>query len=296
MTTTIATLERPLGIERTTERRPRRLSPILLIGLGLIGLVVLTALAAPLIAAHDPTAISGDALGRPSAQHWLGTDVPGRDIFAQVVYGARTSVLVAVFGSSLAMLGAILLGVVPTLLGGRTDAAANRFVIFLLAVPGAPLLILIGSLAVDKGLAVIVVIGFVGAPPNARILRAQALSLRERGFIAASRGFGAGPLYVLRRHVVPGLAPLLVVGLVTWAGAAVGLEAGLAFLGLGDPSSISWGLMMDRALSQQGIYFSSMWTWWVLPPGLAITVTLLGFTFTGVGLEPIFNPRTRRTR
>jgi len=141
-----------------------------------------------------------------------------------------------------------------------------------------------------------VVIGFIGAAPNARILRSQTLTLRERGFIAASRGFGAGPLYVLRRHVVPGLAPLIVVGLVTWAGVAVGLQAGLAFLGLGDPSSISWGLMMNRALSVRGIYFSSMWTWWVLPPGLAIMVTLLGFTFTGVGLEPAFNPRSRRNQ
>ncbi len=293
MTGTIATLERSLEIRG--ERRRRRPSPILAIGLGLIGFVVVAGLAAPLLASHDPTKISGPALTEPSGQHWLGTDTPGRDIFAQVVYGARASLTVAAVASTLAMLGAILIGVVPTLLGGMADTASNRFVVFLLALPGAPLLILVGSLAGDQRLALILMIAFIGAAPNARILRAQALSLRERGFIAASRGFGAGPLYVLRRHMVPGLAPLLVVGLVTWAGVAVALESGLAFLGLGDPSSISWGIMMDRALSLQGIYFSPMWTWWVLPPGLAITVTLLGFTFTGVGLEPLFNPRTRRT-
>ena len=295
MTGTIAPGERASELKAAGRRRQRTTSPLLVIGLGLVGFVVVVGLAAPLIATHDPTEISGNPLVEPSAEHWLGTDTPGRDIFAQLVYGARASLIVAAAGSSLAMVGAILLGVVPTLLGGLADTAANRFVVFLLAVPGVPLLILIGSLALDQRLAVILVIGFLGAAPNARILRGQALTLRERGFVAAARGFGASPSYVLRRHIVPGLAPILVVGLVTWASTAVGLEAGLAFLGLGDPSSISWGLMMNRALSVQGIYFSPMWTWWVLPPGLAITVTLLGFTFPGVALEPTFNPRARRT-
>ncbi|HUR23907.1 MAG TPA: hypothetical protein VMZ73_08565, partial [Acidimicrobiales bacterium] len=84
------------------------------------------------------------------------------------------------------------------------------------------------------------------------------------------------------------------VGFVNWASAAIGLEAGLAFLGLGDPSGISWGLMLNRALGQSSIYFSPMWVWWVMPPGLAITATLLGCTFIGVGLEPTFNPRWLR--
>ena len=267
-------------------------SPLLMIGLALIGVVVLVALLAPLLTPYDPRAISSSALAQPSGRHWLGTDVPGRDIFAQLVYGARASLIVAVVASTLAMTGAILVGVLPALLGGFADTLSNRAVVFLLALPGLPLLILIGSLAVDQRLAVILVISFLGTAPNARILRGQAVTLRERGYIAAARGFGGGPLYVLRRHLVPGLAPLIVVGFVTWAGVAVGLEAGLAFLGLGDPSGISWGLMMNRALSQQVIYFSPMWTWWVLPPGLAITVTVLGFTFVGVALEPSFNPRS----
>ena len=99
---------------------------------------------------------------------------------------------------------------------------------------------------------------------------------------------------MLRRHLVPGLAPLVVVGFVNWAGIAVGLQAGLAFLGLGDPTGVSWGLMLNRALAEQSIYFSPMWTWWVLPPGLAIAATVLMFTFIGVGLEPSFNPRWLR--
>jgi len=264
------------------------------IGLSMLGLVVALAVLAPLLSSYDPKAVSGRALEQPSARHWLGTDVPGRDIFAQLVFGARASLTVGAIAGSLALAGAVLIGVVPALVGGSTDAVANRVVVFLLALPGAPMLVLIGALAGNRRIALILVIAFLGTAPNARILRSQALSLRQRGFIPAARGFGGGPLYVLRRHLVPGLAPLIVVGLVTWASVAVSLESGLAFLGLGDPSGASWGMMLNRALSQQAIYYSPMWAWWVLPPGLAITLTLLGLTFVGVALEPMFNPRSRR--
>lgn len=271
-------------------RRPAR-SPLLVIGLSLIGLVVVAAVAAPLLTPYDPQEITGPALEEPSSRHWLGTDVPGRDIFAQLVYGARASLMVGVVAGSLAMVGAILIGVLPALLGGPADTISNRMVIFLLALPGAPLLVLIGALAGNRRIVLILLLVFLGTAQYARVLRAPALSLRQSGFIAAARGFGFGPLYVLRRHLVPGLAPLIVVGFVTWASTAIALEAGLAFLGLGDPSGVSWGMTMNRALSQPFIYSSPMWTWWVLPAGFAITLTLLGFTFVGVALEPSFNPR-----
>ena len=270
-------------------------SGLLAVGAGLVGLLVIMAVFAPLLTPHDPSATSGPVLERPSAEHWMGTDVPGRDIFAQLVYGARTSLAVALIGASLAIAGATIFGVLPALLGGHADAVSARVVVFLLAVPGLPLLILIGSLAGENNVALILVIGFIGAAPNARVLRSQTLTLRQRGFVTAARGFGGGPLYVLRRHVVPGLGPFVVVGFVNWAGISIALEAGLSFLGLGDPSGVSWGRTLNRALEQQSIYFSDMWPWWVLPPGLAIALAVLGFTFVGVGLEPTFNPRSART-
>ena len=294
-----ATLELPLatgpgGAGPVARRRLPR-SPLLVVGLALLGFLVVVAVAAPLLTPHDPEAITGPALEEPSSRHWLGTDEPGRDIFAQLVYGARASLTVAVVAGSMAMTLAILVGVLPALVGGLADAVANRFMVLLLALPGLPLLVLIGALAENRRFAIILVIGFLGAAPNARILRSQALSLRERGFIAAARGFGGGPLYVLRRHLVPGLGPLILVGFVNWAGLSIGIEAGLAFLGLGDPSGISWGLTLNRALMEQSIYFSDMWIWWVLPAGLAIAATVLGFTFVGVALEPSLNPRWLRS-
>jgi len=293
---TAATVELPLaaGVVAVPagdlEQRPR--SPLLVAGLVLVALAVAVAVCAPLLTSHDPRAISGKALEQPSARHWLGTDVPGRDIFAQLVYGARASLIAGVVAASLAIAGAVLIGVLPALISGWADTLFNRAVVFMLALPGLPLLVLIASLAGNRASALILVIGFLGVAPNARILRSQALTLRNRGFIAASRGFGGGPLYVLRRHLVPGLGPLILVSFVNWASVAVGLEAGLTFLGLGDPSGISWGLMLHRALAQQSIYFSPMWIWWVLPAGLILTLTLLALTLVGVALEPVFNPRS----
>jgi len=288
-------------LEAETPRPQRRpgpsvlRSPLMVVGLTVLGLLVFVAVFAPLLATHDPKVVTGAALERPSARHWLGTNDSGRDLFSQLVYGTRVSLLVGSVGPSLALLGAVMIGVLPALIGGRVDRLSNRFVVFLLALPGLPLLVLIGALVGQNQWAIIIVIATGGIAPNARILRAKALSLREAGFISAARGFGGGPFYVLRRHFVPGLGPLILVGFVTWASTAIALEAGLAFLGLGDPSGVSWGLMLERGLSQRSLYFSPMWTWWVLPPGIAITIAVMSFTFVGVALEPTFNPRWLRS-
>ncbi|HEU0127031.1 MAG TPA: ABC transporter permease [Pseudonocardiaceae bacterium] len=270
-------------------------SPLMIIGVMLITILVLVGVFAPLIAPYDPEAVTGPALQQPSGAHWLGTDVPGRDIFSQLVYGARASLVVALVGSSLALIGGILLGALPALLGGRTDTLSNRLVVFMLALPSFALLVLIGALAGPNEAAIILVVSFTGIAPNARILRSQALTLRDAGYVTAARGFGGGRLYVLRRHLLPGMGPQLAVRWVEWASTAVALQAALAFLGLGNPSTASWGLMINRALAQSNIYFSPMWVWWVLPAGFAVTLTILGFAFVGIAVEPAFNPRWLRS-
>ncbi len=270
-------------------------SPLMIVGLTMIGLVVLVAILAPLLAPYDPTKTTGPSIGRPNARHWLGTDDSGRDIFSQLIFGTRPALTVAVVGSTLALIGGVLIGVLPALVGGRTDMLFHRLVVFLLALPGLPILILITALAGRSDTALLLVIASAGAPPIARVLRSQTITLRQRGYISAARGFGGGPLYVVRRHLLPALGPLVVVEFVNWAAIAVALQSAMAFLGLGDPSGINWGVTMDRALSIPNPYFGDIWVWWALPPGLAITFTILGFTFVGVALEPAFNPRWLRS-
>ena len=274
----------------TPPRHPRAL-----VGGGAI-LAVLFALAAlaPWLAPYDPRALSGGALEGPSAQHLFGTNDIGQDIVSQLLWGARVSLGVALPAAALAMALAIVVGMGAGLRGGWTDMVAMRVVDASLALPGMPLIILLAALASPGPVGIAVIVGVVGWPPAARILRSQVLSLRRRGFVMAAQGFGAPGRYVVSRHVAPAVAPVLAAGFVQWAAAAVLLEAGLAFLGLGDPTGISWGRMLDRAIANQSLFADWQWTWLVIPPGVGVSLAVLGFALVGLGLEPRFNPRWRR--
>lgn len=269
-------------------------SPLALTGAVLLSGLLVVGVLAPVIAPYDPHALAGAALEAPSGRHLLGTNGIGQDLFSRVLWGARTSLTVALGAASLAIALAVLVGVTAGLLGGLADTVAMRIVDVFLALPGLPLLVLVAALVGANRLSLILLIGVIRWPEIARVLRGQTLTLRQRGFVASARGFGGGLGWLLRRHLVPALAPLIAAGYITVAGAAVLMEAGLAFLGLSDPTAVSWGLILNRALLQPGLYFTPAWTWWVLPAGFAITLTVLGFTFLGVGLEPLLNPRWRR--
>lgn len=264
----------------------------MLAGGGILAVVATAALFAPRLAPYDPRALAGDALEAPSHHHPLGTDGIGRDIASQIVWGSRTSLTVALGSATLGVLLGATVGLTAGLAGGWVDAVAMRVADVFLAVPRLPLLVLVGALVGADRPTVIVLIAGLAWPVTARLLRSQTLTLRTRGFVASARGFGGGIGYVVRRHLTPAVAPIAVSSFILIAGNAILIEAELAFLGLSDPTSVSWGLMLNRALLQPGLYFVDAWTWWVLPPGLAITLTILGFTFVGVGFEPVLNPRS----
>jgi len=269
-------------------------SPLLVAGLVIVATLAVVALLGPLIAPYDPHALSGDAVEPPSRDHLLGTNDIGQDIFSEVVIGTRSSLGVALPAAALALIIGVMVGVGGALRGGRTGAVTMRVVDGFLALPGFPLVILLAALTGGSPLALILVITMAGWPQLARVLHSQTLPLRDRGFVRAARGFGAPPRYVILRHLVPALGPTAAAGFVQWAATAVVLESGLTFLGLGDPTAVSWGAILNRALEYQGLYYGSLWVWWVLPAGFAITLAALGFTFVGVGLEPTFNPKWRR--
>ncbi|HWC09677.1 MAG TPA: ABC transporter permease [Acidimicrobiales bacterium] len=271
-----------------------RRSPLGVIGAVLIGVVAVVAALAPLLAPYDPHALAGDSLQPPSSRHLLGTNNLGQDLLSQIIWGARSSLVVAVAAATVAVVLGTAVGATAGMLGGVVDAAVMRVVDVALAVPRLPLLVLVAALAGASRTSVTLVIGLLTWPVVARLVRSQTLSLRGRGFIHAARGFGGGLPYIVRRHLVPALGPVLVATFVAISANAVLLEASLAFLGLGDPAGMSWGLILNRALLHPGLYFTSAWLWWVLPAGFAITLSVLGFTFLGVGLEPVLNPRWRR--
>lgn len=271
-------------------------SPLLLAGAGLLTALLTAAVLAPALAPYEPQALAGDSLQPPSGRHLLGTNNVGQDIVSQIVWGARTSLMVAVGAATLAIVAGIMVGVSAGLLGGVPDMLAMRVVDVFLAIPRLPLLVLVAALIGANRTSVSLLIAVLTWPVPARLLRSQTLSLRRRGFIAAARGFGGGLGYIVRRHLVPALGPIIASSFILIAGNAILLEAALAFLGLADPTAVSWGLILNKALLHPGLYFTTAWTWWVLPAGFAITLAVMGFAFLAVGLEPTLNPRWRRGR
>lgn len=271
-------------------------SPTTVAGGIVVVLLCAAAVLAPVVAPYDPHDLVGDSLQPPSLKHLLGTNVLGQDLFSQILWGTRPALTVGLGTAGLALALGIIVGVGSGLLGGVVDMLAMRVVDVFLSVPRLPLLILVAAMAGSGRTTLVISLGLTLWPVSARLLRSQVLSLRERGYVSAAAGFGAGRWYAMRRHLIPAVAPMIVAGFVAVAGVAVLLEAGLAFLGLSDPTAVSWGLILNRALAEPGLYFSTAWTWSVLPAGFAITGLVLGLMFLGVGVEPILNRRIGSTR
>ncbi|QSB17479.1 ABC transporter permease [Natronosporangium hydrolyticum] len=272
---------------------PLRSGPAL-IGAVILGLLLVAAVTAPLLAPYDPAQPVGPSLASPSGAHPLGTNNLGQDVASRLIWGARSTLLAAATAVGLAVSLGVLVGVGAGLAGGWPDLLAARTIDLALAVPRLPLLILIAAFAGVGGPTVAVLIGVLMWPAVARVVRSQTLTLRQRGYVRAARGFGASWSQLLRRHLLPGLAPLLIAETIVVASATVLLEASLAFLGLADPTRVSWGLDLHRALLEPGVYFSSAWLWWVLPAGALITMAILAFTLLGVGVERRWQPRVER--
>jgi len=266
----------------------------MVLGAAILGIFLLVALAAPLLAPYDPHAFSGRPLERPGAAHPLGTNDAGQDILSELIYGARISLAVGL-GAALGTVAlGLLVGAVAGYAGGPLDTLLMRLVDVMLTLPCLPLLILLAAFLGSGLVRTMAIISLLFWPATARAIRAQVQSQRQRGYVKMARNFGRGLGYVLRRHILPAIAPLVAFGLVTAAGRAVAMEAGLAFLGLGDPTAKSWGLMMRFALNLPGLLLTDRWLWWLLPPGLCITLLILALTYLGIGLEGRLHPGLRR--
>lgn len=263
------------------------------LGAFMLLVVVTMAMLAPWLAPFDPTAsvrVTIDNIyAPPNTTHWLGTDDAGKDVLSNVIYGARVSLIVGFFASFISLVIGGLVGLIAGFYGGRVDTLLMRITDILLVIPDLPLMIVLIAL-LGRGLDILIlVIGILGWTGTARVVRAQTLSVRERKFVQRARAIGAGNFYIVRRHIFPLVFPLMVVNAVLVISAAILNESTLAFLGLGDPTRLSWGQMLNFAFRRGAM---SAGAWWVLaPPGFAIIWVVLGLTLLGNGLERIFNPK-----
>ena len=259
-----------------------------------VGLFTVLAVLGEQLAPYRATALSGQSLEAPSDAHLLGTNLLGQDVASQLIVGARASLVIALLaGVGTVLLGGIV-GVTAGWFRGWTDAVIMRVTDVALIVPKLPLLLLVGALTGGRVLVLSLLIAATFWPVTARILRSQVLSLRTRTHVRAATGFGAGTWHQLRHHIVPDLALLSIAELIPAASRAVALQAGLAFLGVGDPTEPSWGAMIRDAVAYRSIFLIDAWQWWLLPPILAIVALVTGISLLGTAAERRLSPRLSR--
>ncbi|HEX5500711.1 MAG TPA: ABC transporter permease [Thermomicrobiales bacterium] len=260
------------------------------VGLALVIAIALVAIFAPLIAPYDPNAQSTiNRLAPPSAEHWLGRDDFGRDIFSRVIYGTRVALLVGVLS---VLLGGVLgtaLGLIAGYFRGTLDTLLMRLVDILLSFPD-----LITGLLVMAVLGVglpklIIAIGLTIAPRFARIAYGPTLAVKEKEFVEAARTLGQNNPRILLRHILPNISGELVVLASLWTASAIRLEASLSFIGLGvKPPTATWGQMI-----RDGVTYLTDHPLFSLAPGAALLITVFAFNLVGDGLRDVLDPRSR---
>jgi len=268
-----------------------------LAGLVIIVVLVAISLAAPLLVGPYPAFIGlGPRLLPPSLwDHPLGTDGNGFDVLTLVVYGGRVSLLIGFVSSGVAMLLGTTVGLLAGYYGRFTDQILARAIDFFLVIPWLPFAIILVAVLGASLSTIILAIAIVSWPTTARVIRSQVLTLKERMFIERAKAVGASGRYVVWRHILPNVMPLVWAEAVLTISSAVFTEAFLAFFGFAarDPGSIfSWGTIVNDAYAGSAA-IGGKW-WWLIPPGLLITVTVLGFAMLGYGLEEVMNPPLKR--
>jgi peptide/nickel transport system permease protein len=253
------------------------------------------------------TTASGAQLEAPSASHIFGTDELGRDILNLTVHGARVSMVIGLLATVITILLGAVIGIASGFFGGRIDALLMRITDFFLVLPTfvlalvlAPIILdIVGETSQVGGIrmtlvVIIIVIGITSWASTARIIRSQALSVKERMFVDRARVIGSGGGHIMRRHILPNVLNLIVANTVLVFGGAILTETLLAFVGLGDPFAPSWGQILNSAESQ-GAPTLGAW-WYIVPPATCIVLVVLSFTLVGGALDSVLNPRLRSRR
>lgn len=256
------------------------------IGIILLTIIILLALFAPLIATHDPFSLNDDMVSPPSKNYLLGTDGLGRDIFSGILYGARTSIVIGVVAASISGIVGTLIGGISGFYGGKIDTVLSELINVFLMMPTFFLILIIVALFGSSMLNVMIVIGITTWTGNARLMRAQALSLKQRTFVKSLETIGESKFRTLIKHIIPnGIFPIIANTTMNISEAIL-TESGLSFLGLGDPNVMSWGQMVYNGKS----YLTNGW-WISTFSGAAIVLTVLAFYLIGDGMNNILSPK-----
>jgi peptide/nickel transport system permease protein len=277
-------------------RRKFLKNKLAMISLGYLIIVAVVSFLAPYITTIDITRINiGEMSLKPSAEHWLGTDKSGRDVFTRLLYGGRVSLLVGISCTFFVVVLGTIVGSIAGYFGGRIDNMMMRFTDFILNFPFLVFVIVLGTIFFGKlnGLAVlIIVISALSWGGVARIVRSKILAEKENEYILAAVSIGCSPIKVIGKHLIPNVLSTIIVQSTLLFASMIVAESGLSYLGFGVPSEIpSWGNMLSFA-REPDVLQGKPWIW--VPPALIITLTILSINFVGEGLKDAFNPRSRR--
>lgn len=261
-------------------------------GLIILGLIIVVAILAPVIAPHSPTATTFPPYRGPDAENWLGTTGNGQDVFSQLIYGTRVSLLVGLGAGGLATLVAVTLGLISGYRPGPIDEVLGFVTNLALVIPALPLMIILAAYLPGRSVWTIVfVVAFTSWATGARVIRSQTATLRTREFVMSAVFSGERLGRIVFREILPNMTSLVAASFFAAATAAVLAEASLEFLGLGNPGTVSWGTILYYA-QQQNALLTGQWVM-VLAPGLAIVALMVSFTLINFGVDALSNPRLR---
>jgi len=265
------------------------------LGLAMLVFIILVAVLAPLIAPYNPyesvEATAADVLAPPSSEHILGQDEVGRDVLSLVIYGSRISLVVGFTASFIVILIGCVIGLIAGYFGGWVDTLLMRITDGILVIPALPLMLVIIAVAGRSIINIILVIGFLSWTYIARTVRSQVLSVKERQFVLRARAIGVSHFGIIVYHILPQVLPLIFASATLDVSYAILAEASLSFLGLGDPTLISWGNTLNRAF-MRGAVTNGAW-WYLVPPGLALAWVTLSLAMLSNAVQEIINPRLR---
>lgn len=264
------------------------------IGAFIVVFYVLVALIGPYFVPYDPTEIVGRRHTPPSADYWFGTDGSGKDVFSQTVVGARSSLATGFIVGAIVTLIGILIGMTAGYMRGRVDDLLSTLINIVLIIPGLPLLIVLAAFLPAGFWSIIFVLSVTGWAWGARVLRSQTMSLREKDFVASAVTAGEGKLRIMLREILPNMMSIVVAGFFGAVNYAIGAQAGLEFLGLGNPSNISWGNNLYWAQNNGALLVGAWWT--LIPSGLSIALVAFGFSMINYAIDEVTNPRLRSQR
>jgi len=264
--------------------------PWFIAGAGISGLIILFLASSPLLVVHDPHDMDFIPFSPPSAEHWLGVNDGGMDIFSELMAGMKNTLHFGLLTGLVCLIIGACAGLFSAWFRGIPDLIIMRLSDVFLAVPAVMVLILVAAFFRPSPFYLALVLAALSWPTIAKVIRAQTLVVKAGMHIHSSRQMGASGLYVIRRHLMPELYPLYLIGFVSKARMAMFMEVSLSFLGLLDPGRKSLGMMINYALRY---YYLDIWWSWLLPPVICLTLLIMGVTFLALSLEKIFDPRLK---